>query len=242
MSTGVAAIVLAGGSGSRVQQEINKVYLPIGDREMLRFSLETMANSPEIDRIVLVIRPEDREIAQGIVGDLDTGTPVDLVSGGESRHGSERAGLEALAPAIDDGSISIVAIHDGARPFMTTELLHAVLEGARTTGGAVPGMPVEEALYRVSEEGAHPLDPSTLVKVQTPQAFAAAPLLAAYRDALSAGFEGVDTAETVERFSDLDVEVVPGDPWNVKVTFIEDFFAAEEYVLGWEDGAWRRPD
>jgi 2-C-methyl-D-erythritol 4-phosphate cytidylyltransferase len=242
MSSGVAVIVLAGGSGSRLQQEINKVYLPIGDRVMLHYSLATIAASPEVDRIVLVIRPEDRETAGEVVSDLDVDLPVELVVGGNSRHGSERAGLEALAGAIDDESVSIVAIHDGARPFMSAELLHSVLEGARRSGGAVPGMPVEEALYRVSGEGAHPLDPSTLVKVQTPQAFAARPLLAAYRKADEAGFEGVDTAETVERFSDLEVEVVPGDPMNLKVTFIEDFFAAEEYALDWAETGWRRPD
>lgn len=243
MSSGVAVIVLAGGSGSRVQQEINKVYLPIGDRVMLLYALTTFAESPEVDRILLVIRPEDRETAEGVVADLDSDIPVEIVTGGDSRHGSERAGLEALAASIDDGSVDIVAIHDGARPFMTAELLHSVLEGARTTGGAVPGMPVDEALYRVSEDGdAHPLDPSTLVKVQTPQAFSARPLLAAYRRAGEAGFEGVDTAETVERFSDLRVEVVPGDPRNLKVTFIEDFFAAEEYAVDWAGTGWGRPE
>ena len=73
---------------------------------------------------------------------------------------------------------------------------------------------------------------------QTPQAFWADDLLAAYRQAAEVGFEGVDTAETVERFSDLTVTVIAGDPRNIKVTFVEDFFQAEEYALSWDKGVW----
>jgi 2-C-methyl-D-erythritol 4-phosphate cytidylyltransferase len=75
-------------------------------------------------------------------------------------------------------------------------------------------------------------------RVQTPQVFHARPLLEAYQASVAAGFEGVDTAETVERFSDLEVKVIPGDPRNIKITFVEDLFVAEEYALEWEKGGW----
>jgi len=74
--------------------------------------------------------------------------------------------------------------------------------------------------------------------MQTPQVFLAQPLLVAYRASIAAGFEGVDTAETIERFTDLPVEVVEGDPRNIKVTFIEDFFQAEEWAVDWDKGRW----
>ena len=60
-------------------------------------------------------------------------------------------------------------------------------------------------------------------------------------DCVKAGFEGVDTAETIERYSDLRVVVVPGDPRNLKITFVEDLYTAEEYALDWEKGAWKTP-
>lgn len=224
-----------------MQKEINKVYLPIGDREMLEFSLETMDRSPDIDRIVLVVRDEDRAHAEVLIAETMPSKLTDVVTGGASRHESEHAGLEALADSIEAGDIEIVAIHDGARPFMTLGLLDAVVEAARATGGAIPGLRVEEPLFRVDDGGASLLEPDTLRRVQTPQAFRAAPLLAAYRMADAEGYHGVDTAETIERYSSLAITVVPGDPHNIKVTFVEDFFAAEGYAQEWEKGRWLEP-
>ena len=238
MSGGVAAIILAGGSGSRIQKEINKVYLPINDRDMLEFSIETMDRSPLVERIVLVVRDEDRPSAELLIAETMPSKLTDVVLGGASRHESEQAGLAQLAPAIEQGSIDVVAIHDGARPFMTLELLGEVVSAARSTGGAIPGLEVEEPLFRHVNDGVEPLVQETLRRVQTPQAFHAAPLLDAYRQAEAADFQGVDTAETVERFSDLEVVIVPGDPHNIKVTFVEDFFAAERYALEWDKGRW----
>lgn len=238
MSGGAAAIILAGGSGSRVQKEINKVYLPISNRDMLEFSLETMDRSPFIERIVLVVRDEDRPNVELLIAETMPSKLTDVVTGGATRHESEEAGLEQLSPFIDDGSIDLIAIHDGARPFMTLDLLEAVIEAAGASGGAIPGLDVEEPLFRRQEDGIEALEQTLLRRIQTPQAFHAAPLLAAYRAAHAAGFQGVDTAETIERFSDLTVIVVPGDPHNIKVTFIEDFFAAEGYALQWEKGRW----
>ena len=124
---------------------------------------------------------------------------------------------------------------------MTLELLDDVIEEARRTGGAIPGLRVEEPLFRIESDGTSLLEPATLRRVQTPQAFRAAPLLEAYRRADRAGYHGVDTAETIERFSDLSIAVVPGDPHNIKVTFVEDFFVAEGYAQEWEKGRWTPP-
>ncbi len=239
MSGGTAAIILAGGSGSRVQKEINKVYLPISNRDMLEFSIETMDRSPFIERIVLVVRDEDRPSAELLLAETMPSKVTDVVIGGATRHESEEAGLEQLAAFIEDGSIELIAIHDGARPFMTLDLLEAVIEAADTSGGAIPGLEVQEPLFRRHADGIDALEQTLLRRIQTPQAFHALPLLTAYRAARAAGFQGVDTAETIERFSDLTVTVVPGDPHNIKVTFIEDFFAAEGYALQWEKGRWR---
>ena len=101
-----------------------------------------------------------------------------------------------------------------------------------------PGLEVEEPLFRYEDGEVELLEQTSLRRVQTPQAFHAKPLLLAYRRAKQAGFQGVDTAETIERFSDLSITVVPGDPHNIKVTFVEDFFTAEDYALRWDTGRW----
>lgn len=205
---------------------------------MLAYSLETMGRSGSVHDLVLVVRHGDRRQAETLFDEGARAKLRHVVVGGATRHESERAGLEALAPDIVEGSIDVVAIHDGARPFMTLDLLEAVITTARQTGGAVPGLRSDEVLYRVDDHGAHALPQETLRRVQTPQAFWARPLLDAYRRAGEAGFEGVDTAETVERFSELEIAIVPGDPRNIKVTFVEDLFRAEDYALDWDGGRW----
>lgn len=236
----VVAIVLAGGSGTRVQTDVNKVYLPVHDRELLEYSLETMDRSPRVSQIVLVVRESDEAKAEALIADRTPSKLSHVTAGGPSRHLSEMAGLESIRSEITSGQVDIVAIHDGARPFMTLDLLDLVIETALRHGGAVPGLEIEEPLYQTDTDRLKMLPQESLRRVQTPQAFRAQELLDAYDASISAGFAGVDTAETAERFSDLEVRVVPGDPRNIKVTFVEDLFAAEEFALEWDKGNWTR--
>ena len=235
----IAGIVLAGGSGSRVQRDVNKVFLPLGEREMLGYSLATMESSPRVDEIVLVVRAEDRALAERLVVDLGISKVDVIVPGGESRHQSESHGLEALATGIEAGAIEIVVIHDGARPFMTANLLHATIEAAERSGGGVPGLPIDGPVYERSDDNTSVGLPSEkLHRMQTPQAFRARPLLDAYRRAGQDRQEGVDTAATAARYSELAIEMVEGDQRNIKVTFVEDIFRAEEYAASFQSGAW----
>lgn len=235
----VAGIVLAGGSGSRVQRDVNKVFLPLAEREMLGYSLSTMESSPRVDEIVLVVREEDRGLAERLVHDIGISKVTAIVPGGESRHQSESHGLEAIASGIGAGTTEIVVIHDGARPFMTTDLLHATIDAARRSGGGVPGLPIEGPVYERSDDSTSVGLPSNkLRRMQTPQAFRSQPLLAAYRRASRDRQEGVDTAATAARYTDLVIEVVGGDPRNIKVTFVEDIFRAEEYAASFQSGSW----
>lgn len=231
-------IVLAGGSGSRVQRDVNKVFLPLGDREMLGYSLDTMNRSTMIDELVLVVRDEDRSAAERLIGELGVEKLVGLVTGGESRHESEWKGLEAVAGSIESGDVEVVVIHDGARPFMTMELLGSTVSAAVRSGGGVPGLPIDGPVYERNPDGAVALPHQQLRRMQTPQAFRARPLLEAYRRANADGRGGVDTAETVGRYADIAIEVVAGDPRNIKITFVEDIFRAEEFAAVFTAGGW----
>ena len=139
------------------------------------------------------------------------------MAGGASRHESEWQALQVLAAEIDAGDLDVVAIHDGARPRATAELFEAVIGTAHRVGGALPTAHLPGLLTRELVE----LD-GEVVGVQTPQAFQAAPLLAAYRAAAVDGFEGTDTAACVERFSPVRVVAVPSGPLNLKITFAHD--------------------
>lgn len=237
MST--VAIVLAGGSGSRMERRENKVYLTLDGRPLLAWSLAVFDRSDAVDRVVLVVREGDDDLARAVLDDVRPSKLTDIVHGGATRHDSEHAGLESIADDIASGAVDLVAIHDAARPFVTQDLLCRVLRRAREVGGAVPGFELGgEFLLRVNDdEPPAPVPTSELRRVQTPQAFHARELLEAYRRASADGFHGVDTAESVERYSDLVVEVVEGDPRNIKVTFVGDLVAAEELAAGWQDGS-----
>lgn len=231
-----AAIVLAGGAGTRLNPSENKVYLPVAGRPLLAWSLQSFEDSELVDEIVLVIRSEDRERARSFVQATPLRKLGTVVEGGPTRHASEHAGLEALASRIEHGGVDLVCIHDAARPFVGQAMLARILRSAREHGGAVPGLEVPgSVLLRATEDERPTASVAThdLRRVQTPQAFHARALVTAYRRAAQEGFAGVDTAESVERYSDLSVRVVDGDPDNIKVTFVEDLFAVEALATRW---------
>jgi 2-C-methyl-D-erythritol 4-phosphate cytidylyltransferase len=216
-----AAVVLAGGSGSRVGAAGNKVYLPVAGRPLLSWSLAAFAAAPSVSRLVLVAREADLPLAREAAD--RTGSAVEIVPGGATRHGSEWAALSHLAAAIRAGELTAVAIHDGARPLASCELIEATLAAARMHGAAVPGVPLTDAgtVDPAHGVGAEPAG-RRLVRVQTPQAFRAGPLLDAYERAERDGFTGTDTAACVERYAGLRVHCLPGDPRNLKVTYRAD--------------------
>lgn len=222
--TQAAGVVLAGGSGTRVGRGINKVYLPIAGQPILTWSLRAFAAHPDIGALVLVTRPQDVAHVEQVVAGID----VDVVSGGDTRQGSELAALRHLAGRISAGEIDTVLIHDGARPLVSAELVAQVLAAARKYGGAIPGM-VSEDLALATDGHVTPIT-DELVAVQTPQGFLAAPLLAAYERAAEEGFVGTDTASCIERFTDVRVHWVPGEQRNLKVTFEHDLVVAERIL------------
>ncbi|MBZ5735002.1 2-C-methyl-D-erythritol 4-phosphate cytidylyltransferase [Nocardioides sp. TRM66260-LWL] len=226
----VAVVVLGAGSGTRVGATVdgvplNKVLLPLADVPVLARSLRTAC--AVADRVVLVVREgEAGAVAAAVEPHLPEDAEVEVVVGGASRHASERAALAHLAPDVDAGRIALVAVHDGARPLASEALYAAVLAAAQEHGGAVPVTPVDAVVDRDLTPVVGPV-----AGMQTPQAFAAAPLLAAYRAADAAGFEGTDTATCVDRFADgVRIVAVPSTPLNLKVTYPEDVALAERLL------------
>lgn len=218
-----AVVILAAGSGSRVGAEVNKVLLPLRGVPVLVWSLRDALALPGVRRVVLVVRPEDRAAVGEAVAPHLGDREVLVVDGGPTRHASEWAALQVLAADVESGEVEIVVVHDGARPLAGLPLWQAVVEAARSTGGAVPLVPVAQLVH-------DDLAPVTeaVGAVQTPQAFRAGDLLAAYAAAARDGFEGTDTSACVAAYADLAVTAVAGSALNLKVTFPEDVALAEE--------------
>jgi 2-C-methyl-D-erythritol 4-phosphate cytidylyltransferase len=226
----LAAVVLAGGSGTRLGAGRNKALLPLGGEPLLAHSVRRAASVSGISVVVVVVRPGDEEEAATALADLpapheSSGPPVLTAPGGSSRHRSELSALQLLRPRIENGEIDVVAIHDAARPLASPALWEAVVAAARTEGGALPVRPGAGVVSTAGFVGPPPGEQWTTV--QTPQAFHAAPLLVAYLAAERDGFEGTDTAACVVAYTDLRVVAVPGEAANVKVTYPGDLPLAE---------------
>ena len=217
----VAAVILAGGSGRRVGSERNKVLLPLDGEPVLAHSVRTVLELPDVHRLVVVVRPEDRDEVAAALAPLLGERDLWVVDGGAERHDSEWQAMQVLAADIEAGEIDVVAIHDGARPLADVALWTHVIEAAATHGGALPVVVAAMLLPRAD---------GLRVAVQTPQAFRAEPLLAAHRRAAETGFVGTDTAACVAAHTETTVVGVTSQVTNLKVTWPEDLAVAERLI------------
>jgi 2-C-methyl-D-erythritol 4-phosphate cytidylyltransferase len=218
----VALVVLAAGSGTRVGAATNKVLLPLGSTTALERSVTTALAVEGVRRLVLVVRAEDRDAVAEAVAPLLGDREATVVLGGTTRHGSEWNALRVLRPQIESGEIDVVVIHDAARPLAGPDLYNAVIAAAREHGGAIPAAPLTQLVTR----DLAPV-PGELAGVQTPQAFRAGALLAAYAQAEREGGDFTDTAGCLARYAtDVAIAAVTSSALNLKVTFAEDVAAA----------------
>ena len=203
------AIVVAAGSGARFGGP--KQFQPLGGRTVLERSIE---GARAVAQQVVAVVPPEAGPAPG--ADL-------TVPGGATRSDSVRAGLAAVPEGV-----TVVVVHDAARPLASPDLFRAVVAAvAAGADGAVPGVPVPDTVKRVRPDGVveETLDRAALVLVQTPQAFAAPAL----RRAHQAGGQATDDAALVEAAGGR-VVVVPGEPGNLKITVAGDLARAEALI------------
>jgi 2-C-methyl-D-erythritol 4-phosphate cytidylyltransferase len=209
----------------------NKVFLPLLGKPLLVWTLAAFAQAPGVDGILLVAHPNELAYCRDeIVARYNIPNVSGIVAGGVTRHQSEERALDALRDDITSGAIGLVLIHDGARPLVTPEEIGRLSATAWTSGGALLAAPVapDEVIVTVGVDTASAglIEPQHLWRAQTPQAFAAKPLLDAYDLAQRDGFAGTDTA-AVYAHAGHTVRVVPGSPANIKVTTPDDLARAE---------------
>ncbi len=222
MSIRAAAVILAAGSGTRVGAATNKVLLPLDGLPLLVWSVRTVLEVHAVHRVVLVVRPGDREAVTEVVTPHLGTHDLWVVDGGSMRHDSEWRALQTLERDIERDELDVVAIHDAARPLASARLWTEVIEAAAEYGGAVPVVPTTPLSHRSGRRAR-----TGLVAVQTPQAFRAADLLAAYHRAEEDAFVGTDTASCLERYGQAQIHAVRAPAGNLKVTFPEDVRLAE---------------
>ena len=212
----IAALLLAGGRGTRAGPGRPKQYRAIGDRSVLRFALDCFVASPLVDIVCVVIHPDDNELYEEATSGLKIADPV---HGGSERHLSALKGLESLVAEAPD----YVLIHDAARPFVSPELIERVISALEDAPGAIPALPVSDTLKRVAPTDLtieETVDRAGVWRAQTPQGFHFDAILNAHRERESE--LPTDDAAVLEQ-AGMIVSVTAGDEENIKVTLPEDF-------------------
>jgi 2-C-methyl-D-erythritol 4-phosphate cytidylyltransferase/2-C-methyl-D-erythritol 2,4-cyclodiphosphate synthase len=222
MAIRVAAVIVAAGRGTRTGMAYPKQYRALNGAPIVRDSIRAFAAHPQIDIVQPVIHADDAARFAAATEGLALAQPV---SGGATRQGSVRAGLEAL----EKSAPQIVLVHDAARPFVSDALVSRAIAAAAAHGAAIPALPVTDTVKLVDAQDivTATLDRSRLRTVQTPQAFAYGALLDAHRRAADAGREDFSDDAALAEWAGLRVSVFEGEKGNVKMTTADDFTRAE---------------
>jgi 2-C-methyl-D-erythritol 4-phosphate cytidylyltransferase / 2-C-methyl-D-erythritol 2,4-cyclodiphosphate synthase len=219
-----AALIVAGGRGTRAASTLPKQYARIGGASVLTRTLRVFLEHAGIDLVQVVIGASDADHYAAVVEGLSGNRLLPPARGGATRQGSVHNGLEALKAYAPDR----VLIHDAVRPFVTREIIDRVLGALDHTPGAIAALPLADTLKRVGPDQrvATTLDRTQIWRAQTPQGFRFADILAAHAAAATAGVEMTDDAGIAE-WAGLPVALVMGTETNRKLTTAEDLAMAE---------------
>ena len=206
------AIIAAAGKGERAGAD--KVWMKFGNGTMLERAVEPFFESATVDEICVVVAPSRLKEAERLFCGREK--PCRIVCGGATRSESVRNALELYRTLSED---AVVAVHDGARPYVTRVLIERTMLLAAEKGSAVPVLPCTDSLRKVTAEGSVAVSRGEIYRVQTPQCFALPALIKAY----SFGDEATDDATLYERHVGK-VTLAEGDENNRKITYLSDIY------------------
>ena len=213
-----AVIIVAGGKGLRMGADIPKQFLPIGGKPILMHTLERFHEYDENLQIVLVLPADQQDYWQQLCAEQSFTLPYTLANGGESRFHSVKNGLEKV-----DAAATLIGVHDGVRPFVSTEVIANCYKEAARTEAVIPVIDVFETVRHLLPDGTSETVPRSDYKlVQTPQVFNAKLLREAYRQPFSPQF--TDDASVVEAYGHR-ITLVAGNRENIKITTPNDLHA-----------------
>lgn len=230
------AIVLAAGQGKRMNADRPKQYLLVKEKPILYYTLKAFEES-FVDEIVLVTGQGEEEYCQkNFVQEYNFKKVSGIVTGGKERYHSVYNALQFIQKSNKEDCI--VFIHDGARPFITDEILHRAYVTAESAGAAIVGVPVKDTIKIVGKDGDVEMTPdrTTLWAVQTPQVFVFEKIKTAYDKMIGLENESklhvkiTDDAMVMENFGDTPVKVTEGAYENIKITTPEDLILAEQIL------------
>jgi 2-C-methyl-D-erythritol 4-phosphate cytidylyltransferase len=215
------AIIVAGGSGSRMQHDVPKQFIEVAGKPVLMHTIHQFYKyNPEV-RLIVVLPKEQLEVWRELCKQYEFGIFHMAVPGGATRFGSVKNGLDAVQGA------ALVAVHDGVRPFVAIDTIKAAFEAAATYGSAVVAVAPKDSIRELTEEGSRAVPRAKYKLVQTPQCFRASILRQAYAQPEQEHF--TDDASVVESIGQP-IALVEGSYRNIKITTPEDLILAEAFA------------
>lgn len=225
-------LIVAGGKGLRMGGDLPKQFIPLEGKPVLMHTLEAFHRWDASAELVLVLPEDHQSYWNMLCREIGCKVPHRIANGGETRFHSVRNGLQFLSEEIGNTSGRnekvLIAVHDGVRPFVSSEVIAACFDEAEKNGAAIPVMPMIDSLRETDEKGSHPVDRSRYFTVQTPQVFSSNLLLKAYEQEFSALF--TDDASVVEAMGEA-IHMVTGNRENIKITTPFDLLVAESLIL-----------
>lgn len=212
------AIIVAGGTGSRMKGEVPKQFMLLNGKPVILYSIEAFyAYDPSV-QIILVIHPDYLSLWQKLIREFKMSIPFKVAEGGQTRFDSVKNGLKLIE---DDG---FVAIHDAARPSISADFLKELFAAASTYGSAIPVVPVTDTIRIIEGDTSHQQDRTFLRAIQTPQVFKVSELQRAYNQPYELNF--TDDGSVIES-AGFPVHLAEGRRENIKITHLEDIAVAE---------------
>ena len=213
-----------------MNQSVSKQYLMLGNQTILSYSLEQFQKS-SIDEIILVTAQEDIEyVKNNIVLPHKINKVTKIVAGGQERYLSVYQGLLAAQ------NCDYVMIHDGARPFLTIDIIEDSIRAVQKYQACAVGVPLKDSIKKLGREGyiVENIERTDVWQVQTPQCFSYPMILGAYEKLLQSDIKTTDDTAVVEYFTEVKVKMLMGSYENIKITTPDDIPFAEAILAARE--------
>ena len=213
------ALIVAGGNGSRMNNDVPKQFLFLGNKPVLYYSINAFLEAYDDMEIILVLPEQHIGKGQEIIDGYFDDSKFKITAGGRTRFHSVQNGLSLV------NEEAIVFVHDGVRCLLTSELVKRCYEGALESGTAVPAVACKDSVRLLTSNGNKILNRNRVMLIQTPQTFHSKILLPAYQIDYKDKF--TDEATVVEAFG-LKINLIEGEEDNIKITTPTDLFIADQ--------------
>lgn len=215
------AVIVAGGTGSRMESDVPKQFLLLANKPIILHTLQRFIDYDPQIKLIVVLHPSLHNKLNAILKQYDFNYPLTLVAGGETRFHSVKNGLDSIKT---DG---LVGIHDAARPLVSVETIKRTYFTATEKGNAIPAITVSESMRLVQQENNEAVNRAMYRIIQTPQCFKISLIKNAFEQTYKPSF--TDDATVLEQSGEK-INLVEGNPENIKITVPSDLRIAEALI------------